>query len=172
MLVYGADLFLKGSLALAASAGIPDLVTGLTIVAVGTSLPEIATSIVAAYRGKHDIAVGNLVGSNILNIGGVLGLTALLGKVPVPHQALRLDMPVMVASAVVCAPIFLNRFLVTRLEGAIMIVSYVVYATYLVLSGLRHPAALTVQTALISFVFPLLIVALTVLTMKGLKKLT
>jgi cation:H+ antiporter len=101
----------EGAVAFARALGVSELIIGLTVVAVGTSLPEIATSILASLRGERDIAVGNVVGSNILNLLAVLGLTALITPQPitVPASALAFDIPVMVAAAVACLPIFSSR---------------------------------------------------------------
>ncbi|MFH5803108.1 calcium/sodium antiporter [Alienimonas sp. DA493] len=128
-LALGSRLFVDAATELARGFGVSELVIGLTVVAAGTSLPEAATSILAAVRGERDIAVGNVVGSNIFNLLGVLGLSALLsgGGVTVSPAALRFDLPVMVAVAVVCLPIFWTGQVVARWEGALLLAYYAAY---------------------------------------------
>ena len=108
LLTLGSKLLVFGAIKIATDLGVSQLVIGLTIVALGTSLPEVVTSIVASVRGQRDIAVGNVVGSNLFNILCVLGLTSAVspGGVAVSEQAIAFDIPVMVAVAVICLPIF------------------------------------------------------------------
>ena len=121
LLVVGARWFVDGAIQLARSFGISELIIGLTIVAAGTSMPEVATSIVAAIRGERDIAVGNVVGSNIFNILAVLGLTALVAPdgVAVNQGMLDIDIPFMIAVAVACLPIFITGNRIARWEGIV-----------------------------------------------------
>ena len=113
-----------------------ELLIGLTIVAMGTSLPEVAASVLASWRGERDIAVGNVIGSNLFNILCVLGLSAAVSAqgVAVPVSALRFDIPVMIAVAVVCLPIFFTGQQIARWEGGLFLGYYVAYTLYLVLS--------------------------------------
>lgn len=129
MLVLGAHWLVAGASAMARALGASELVIGLTVVAVGTSLPEIATSIVATMRGEREIAVGNVVGSNIFNILGVLGLSSLAapGGLPVSPQVLTHDLPVMLGVAVVCLPVFLSGYVLGRGEGAMLLGAYLAY---------------------------------------------
>jgi len=133
LLVVGADWFVDGATKFAELLGVSDLVIGLTLVAAGTSMPELATSVVASLRGERDIAVGNVVGSNMFNILAVLGLTGLVAGdgVPVAGSALRVDIPVMIAVAVICLPSFFTGRIITRLEGLTFIALYVAYVLYL-----------------------------------------
>lgn len=133
-LVLSADWLVDGAVQLAQALGVSELVIGLTIVALGTSLPELATSMVAAVKGERDIAVGNVVGSNIFNILSVLGITALVAPsgLTVDAQALRLDIPVMVAVALLCVPLFALGLTITRLRGALLLVLLVSYLSVLV----------------------------------------
>ena len=118
LLIVGARWLVDGAVAVATAVGLSPLVIGLTVVALGTSLPEIATSVIAAIRGQKDLAVGNVVGSNLFNLLGVLGLTAVIaGDVPVAPGALTFDMPVMLAVAIACLPIFFTGYRIGRLEG-------------------------------------------------------
>jgi cation:H+ antiporter len=134
MLVVGAQLLVNSATSIAKSLGVSDLVIGLTVVAVGTSLPELATSVLAAFRGQRDIAVGNVVGSNIFNLLSVLGLSALAapGGMRVADEAIRLDMPVMLAATVVLIPICWNGFMIKRWEGVLLAAFYFAYVAYLV----------------------------------------
>ena len=136
LLVVGSDLFVRGAIRIARSLGVSELVTGLTIVAAGTSLPELSTSIVAAIRGERDIAVANVVGSNIFNILGVLGVAALVapGGVGAAREALEFDAIFMIVVAVACLPVFFTGGRISRAEGAVFIGLYVAY-TILLIAG-------------------------------------
>jgi cation:H+ antiporter len=130
-LTFGADLLVDGAVRLAQFFGVSELVIGLTIVAIGTSLPELATSVVAAIRKERDIAVGNVVGSNIFNLMAVLGLTGLIspGGVPIPASALAFDIPVMAAVALITFPVFYTGgHMIYRWEGGLFVGLYALYA--------------------------------------------
>ena len=133
----GSHWFVDGAVQLARWMGVSNLVIGLTVVAVGASLPELITTVVASLRGDRDIAVGNVVGSIIFNILGVLGLTAMLAPngLPIPPVAIAFDIPVMVAVALVCLPIFFTGGEIARWEGALLLIYYLIYAIYLVLAA-------------------------------------
>jgi cation:H+ antiporter len=164
LLVVGARLFVDGSVALARLLGVSDLVIGLTIVAAGTSLPEVATSVVATLRGERDIAIGNVVGSNIYNLLAVLGVSALAtpGGLRVAPALLSFDLPVMVAVAVACLPIFLTGFSIARLEAATFLGFYVAYAAYLVLAAQDHDALGAFSAVMLEFVVPLTVLGVAV----------
>lgn len=157
MLVLGCNWLVKGAVTIAQYFGISQLVIGLTIVAVGTSLPEMATSVVAAIHGERDIAVGNVVGSNIFNILGVLGLSAILtpGGIGVSVIALRLDIPIMIAVAVVCLPIFFTGNVISRWEGGLFLAYYLVYTLYQILSTTSNAMLPTFTRAMLWVVIPL-----------------
>jgi cation:H+ antiporter len=142
LLVLGADWFVDGATRIARSFGISELVIGLTIVAGGTSMPEVATSILAAVRGERDIAVGNVVGSNIFNILGCLGISAVLApaSLTVAESMVAFDIPAMMAVAIACLPIFFTGNTISRWEGGVFLGYYVAYTTYLVLSARQHDA--------------------------------
>ena len=142
MLVYGARLLVEAATDLALALGLSELVIGLTVVAAGTSLPEIATSILSVLRGQRDLAVGNLVGSNLFNLLLVLGTTAAIAPagVPVPGSALNFDLPVMTAVAVACLPIFFIGHRISRWEGAVFVAFYIAYTTWLLLAASHHSA--------------------------------
>lgn len=135
ILVVGARLLVNASVDFARALGVSELVIGLTIVAAGTSLPEVAASIVAALRGERDIAVGNVVGSCILNLTLVLGLTGLVvpGGIPVPIMALHFDIPVMLAASVACLPLFFTGFAISRGEGLLFLFYYLVYIAFTIM---------------------------------------
>jgi cation:H+ antiporter len=139
MLVGGAQLLVQAAVNIAQQLGVSELVIGLTIIAAGTSLPELATSLLASLRGERAIAVGNIVGSNIFNLFGVLGFTALVSPegLAVAKAAMAVDIPIMVAAAVACFPIFFTR-LVSRHEGATFTLLYVAYTAYLILDARSH----------------------------------
>lgn len=131
-LVGGAQLLLAGATQLAAALGVSDLIIGLTVVAAGTSLPELATSVVATRRGERDIAVGNIVGSNLFNLLAVLGASALAaGGIPVPQAAISTDLPVSLAVTLVALPALALGLSVARWEGALLLGGYVAYLAYL-----------------------------------------
>jgi cation:H+ antiporter len=157
LLVIGARWLVEGAIAFARALGVSELVIGLTVVAVGTSLPEVAASVVAAWRGERDIAVGNAVGSNLFNIAAVLGLTSLLarGGVPIAEAAVAFDIPVMVAVAVACLPVFFVGQAVLRWEGALLLAYYGAYTLYLVLAAQRHDALPLFSRTMALFVLPL-----------------
>ena len=129
LLVVGSRFLVDGATSLARTMGFSELLIGLTLVAAGTSLPELATSVVAAVRNERDIAVGNVVGSNVFNLLGVLGLSAIVARTPlqVPTASLHLDFPVMIASAALCVVFFYTGRRLSRREGFFFLVAYVVY---------------------------------------------
>ena len=172
MLVLGARWLVDGAVAMARSFGVSELVIGLTIVAAGTSLPEVATSVLASIRGQREIAVGNVVGSNVFNALCVLGLAGLVAPagVAVAPQALAFDTPVMIAVSVACLPVFFTGHGISRREGALFLFSYVAYATFLVLKATASPALPTFQNAMVFFALPLTVLMLAVLTAQALRR--
>jgi cation:H+ antiporter len=149
VLVVGSQLLVNSATDIAESLGVSDLVIGLTVVAIGTSLPELATSMLAAFRGQRDIAVGNVVGSCLFNLMCVLGLTGIVSPngVNVGDASLRLDFPVMIAASIVLVPIFWNGFEIKRWEGFVLAAFYAVYVAYLVLDEGGNDAADVVAPA-------------------------
>jgi cation:H+ antiporter len=166
LLVLGSKWFVDGASEVARLAGLTELVIGLTVVAAGTSLPEVATSVVAAIKGERDIAVGNVIGSNLFNILGVLGVSGLLsvlngsGGLAVSETALRFDIPVMIAAAVGCLPIFLTGRTISRIEGAILLFYDFVYTAWLIFSAYGHPGLLTLKYAVLVFALPITAIVL------------
>jgi cation:H+ antiporter len=149
LLVVGARWLVDAAVAIATAMGVGERVVGLTLVAAGTSLPELATSVVAAVRGQRDIAVGNVVGSNLFNLTAVLGAAAVgsSGGIAVAGEALRVDLPVMVLTAAVCVPVFFTGFEISRREGAAFVVAFVAYLTWLI-AGALHREVPTVMTVM------------------------
>lgn len=139
LLVLGSNWLVDGAVMVARKLGISELVIGLTIVAAGTSLPELATSVVASLRGERDIAVGNVVGSCLFNLLAVTGLAGMLSPsgIAVSPQSLHVDLPVMLLSAVVCLPIFFTGKNISRGEGALLFSGYLAYMAWIVLSAIR-----------------------------------
>lgn len=164
MLVLGANWLVDASVRLARTFGVNELVIGLTIVAAGTSLPEVATSVVAGLRGERDIAVGNVVGSNLFNILAVLGLAALAAPegVNVSPAALRFDLPVMIAVAVACLPIFFTGYTIARWEGLLFLGYYVLYTLFLVGASAGYPVLEDISRNTLLLVVPLTLVTVAV----------
>lgn len=171
-LVLGSRWLVDGAVAIAENLGVSQLVIALTIVAAGTSLPEVATSVVAGLRDERDIAVGNVVGSNIFNIIAVLGIASLLAPhgITVAPAALRFDVPVMLAVAVACLPIFFNDQRITRWEGLVFVGYYVAYTAYLVLEAGHHDVLPAFSRVMSFFVIPLTLVTLTVVTARAIRR--
>lgn len=164
LLGLGANWLIDGAIAIATLLGVSRLIIGLTIVAVGTSLPEVATSVIASIRGERDIAVGNIIGSNIFNILTVLGLSGVVSStgVTISASALSFDIPVMIAVAVACLPIFFTGHLIARWEGLLFLGYYVVYIFYLFLNATQHQSLAFFNTIMLTFVIPLTIITLLV----------
>lgn len=165
LLVMGSNWLVDAAVALAKQLGMSELIVSLTIVAAGTSLPEVATSVLAALRGQRDIAVGNVVGSNIFNILAVLGISASIAPdgLAVAPAVLAFDLPVMVALTVACLPIFFTGNLIARWEGALFLAYYIAYTAYLILAASRHEALAGFSAALAFFALPLTAVTLVIL---------
>ncbi|UFQ98399.1 calcium/sodium antiporter [Pseudomonas wenzhouensis] len=172
LLVTGSNFLVEGAVTLARALGISELVIGLTVVAVGTSLPELATSILAAIKGERDIAVGNIVGSNIFNLLCVLGLASLVSPaaISVSPNALAFDFPVMIAVAVACLPIFFAGYRINRWEGLLFLAYYVAYTLYLILSSTGRPFADVMGEAMLGYVLPLTAVTLVVIAARAWRK--
>jgi cation:H+ antiporter len=171
MLVVGSRWLVDGAVSVARALGVSELVIGLTIVAAGTSLPEVATSVIAAFRGERDIAVGNVVGSNLFNILSVLGLSAVAAPdgIAVAPSAIAFDLPVMLAVAVACLPIFFTGFRVARWEGAVFLGYYGAYMVYLLLDAVEHDALPVFSAVMLAFVVPLTVVTLALVTIRALR---
>lgn len=156
LLVGGSHFLVEAAVDVARALGVSELVIGLTIVAAGTSLPELATSVLASIRGERDIAIGNIIGSNLFNILAVLGMAGLMRRdgLPVSPQVLALDLPVMVAVAIACMPLFLDLN-IGRGKGLFFLAAYAVYAVYLVLTATGSSALPGFREAMLAYVLPL-----------------
>lgn len=126
-LMFGARFLVDGSVNIARGFGISEAFIGLTIVAVGTSLPELATSVIAAFRKQSEIAIGNIVGSNIFNVLGILGVTALIKPIPVADRFLTFDLPVMICASLVLTALLLTQRVIGRGVGVVLLLGYVGY---------------------------------------------
>lgn len=168
-LVVGSRWLVNSAVEIATWLGVSELVIGLTIVAIGTSLPEVATSVVASLRGERDIAVGNVVGSNLFNLLAVLGLVGLVSPegVPVASHLLNFDLVIMVGVAIACLPIFFTGHLIARWEGALFLGYYVAYMAYVLLAAQGDGRVAIMQDALIYFALPLTVVTLLILTWRA-----
>jgi cation:H+ antiporter len=169
LLVLGSQWLVDAAVTFARALGVSDLVIGLTIVAAGTSMPEVATSLMAAIKGERDIAVGNVVGSNIFNVLGCVGLAGLASGgagLPVALAALHFDLWVMLAVALACLPVFISGRRIARWEGALFLGYYVAYVTYLVLAAQQHAALPMFSGAMLSFIVPLTVVTLLVVMLR------
>ncbi|MFO7584762.1 MAG: hypothetical protein R6W69_08535 [Anaerolineales bacterium] len=172
-LIFGAESLVRGASRLAASFGISPLVIGLTVVAFGTSSPELAVSVQSAYAGSADVSVGNVVGSNIFNIMGVLGLSALVAPdgINVSSSALAFDIPVMIAVALATLPIFFTGYLIARWEGGLFLLYYVAYMAYIVLGATGSLGERDLLTdAMLWFVIPVTVITLTVTVYRQFKR--
>lgn len=159
MLVYAGHLLLGAAVSVATDLGLSERIIGLTVVAVSTSLPELATSLIAALRGQRDIAVGNVIGSNLFNLLGVLGVTALIAPTPlsVSPNALDFDLPVMLGVAALCLPVFYSGYRVTRAEGLVFLGLYLVYGLHVVSFTTGMPLAGKLERLMLFFVLPALV---------------
>ena len=158
LLVWGGHLILGAAVELATDYGFSDRIIGLTIVAVSTSLPELATSLIAAIRGEREIAVGNVIGSNLFNLLGVLGLTAVIAPTPlsVSPNALGFDLPVMLGVAVLCLPLFYSGYRITRAEGLVLLGLFAAYGLHVITFTTGMPLAGRLEHLMLFYVLPVL----------------
>ena len=172
LLVLGARWLVESAVLLARTMGVSDVVIGLTIVAAGTSLPEVFTSLVATIRGARDIAIGNVVGSNIFNalmIGGIASLVT-PGGLTVAPSLINFDMEVMLAVAVACLPIFFTGCSIARWEGWLFLGCYAAYAAYLVMDATGHDALPAFSNTMLLFVLPLTALTVAVVALRALRR--
>lgn len=172
MLLLGSRWLVESATTIAKSLGVSDLIIGLTIVAAGTSMPEVATSVVASMRGERDIAVGNAIGSCIFNILAVLGVSALVSPrgIPVSEEAIQFNIPIMIASAIACLPIFFTGHRIVRWEGSILFAYYIFYTVYLILSASRTHLLPLFDHAILWFVLPLTLLTIVVSVVNAIRK--
>jgi len=157
LLVIGANLLVTSATSLARLLGVSELLIGLTIVSIGTSLPEIATSLVAALRGLRDMAVGNIIGSCLFNILAVAGFASVVSPsgLDVVPALLRFDLPIMLAAALACLPIFVTGHLIARWEGLMFLLYYIIYLSYLIVTTHYSEPVQTMYSVMLFFVVPL-----------------
>jgi len=168
MLVFGADLLVTSAVAIARWLGVSELLIGLTVISIGTSLPEIATTVIAALRGMRDMAVGSVIGSCLFNILAVTGAAAMFGQngLEVDSALIYFDMPVMLAATIACLPIFATGHLIARWEGLVFFLFYIAYTTYLIMASHSQESIELMRTAMLSFVIPLTFITLALLWLR------
>ena len=157
LLVWGSSWLVSGAVEIATTLGLSETVVGLTIVAIGTSLPELTTSVIAAIRGSVEMAVGNAVGSCIFNLGAVMGLTAAISPegVPVTDGASTFDIPVMVVVTMTLLPIAYTGRRVAKREAWLLVGYYLAYTAYLLLDSTGHDALPHFSSVMLAFVIPI-----------------
>jgi cation:H+ antiporter len=155
--VLGSHLLVAASVVIALDLGLSERVIGLTVIAVSTSLPALTTSLIAALRGEREIAVGNVIGSNLFNLLGVLGVTALIAPEPlsVSPNALDFDLPVMLGVAALCLPLFYSGYRITRAEGLMLLTLYLAYGLHIVSFTTGMPLADKLERLMVQFILPL-----------------
>jgi cation:H+ antiporter len=160
LLVLGARWLVQSAIEIASAFGVSEAVIGLTIVAAGTSLPEVMTSVIATIKGQRDIAIGNVVGSNIFNILCVLGLSGLVSPIPLiaGEQMINLDFPMMLATAILCLPLFFVGSKLIRFEGFLFLTIYVAYVWYMVAITISADYAPLLKNGIIFGLIPLVVV--------------
>jgi cation:H+ antiporter len=136
VIIVGAELLVEGAVEGARSLGVSDAVVGLTVVAIGTSAPELVTTIVSTLRGDRAIAIGNLLGSSVYNIALVLGVTILAAPsgIPIPDEVVGGDLLLLAAAAIACIPAFVAGQRISRIEGGLFVASYVGYLVWLIVA--------------------------------------
>ena len=162
VLIMGGELLVRGASQLALAMKISPLVVGLTVVAFGTSAPELAVSLQAAFANQADIAVGNVVGSNTFNILGGLGITGLIAPagIVVPPSVMNFDLWVMLAVCFACIPVFITGREIARWEGSVFLGYYIAYVAYLILASKAHDAIDAYSSVMMSFVIPITLITL------------
>lgn len=172
LLISGARWMIDSAIIFAELAGVSELVIGLTVVAIGTSLPEVVVVLVAALKKERDIAVGSIIGSNILNLLLVLGVSGLFieGAIPVQSVLLQFDLLVLIAASVLCIPIFYTGFRIERWEGGILLFFYLSYLFFLYLSNTGHSWLEDFTNLMIYFVLPIIGLILFIVTLLEWKK--
>jgi len=168
LLVLGSSWLVDAAVAFARALGVSDLVIGLTIIAAGTSMPEVATSIMAAIRGERDIAVGNVIGSNTFNILGCLGMSGVVSPtgLGIAPAVLNFDIWVMIAVAIACLPVLLLGRQIGRKRGLMFLAYYAAYVVYLILGAQQHDALDEFSNVMVSFVLPITVVTLVAMVVR------
>lgn len=172
LLVVGAEWLVGGAVDIASSLGVSELVVSLTIISAGTGLPEVATSVVASIRGQREIAVGNVVGSNLFNLLAVLGVTGIVAPegIQVAEGLLTFDMPVMAVVAVASLSVFFTGYEIARWEGWVFLGYYVAYVTYLLLRATEHDLLPAFSSVMLLFVVPITVLTLALVTVRAIQR--
>jgi len=172
LLVMGANWLVDSAVQIAQNFGVSELIIGLTIISVGTSLPEVATSIMAGLKGERDIAVGNVVGSNIFNILGIVGITGIIipQSIGMSPAILGFDLPVMTAVAIACLPIFFTGHIIVRWEGMVFLGYYLAYLLYLILDARGHDLLPIFNNVMLGFVLPITFLTLIIVAYREFKQ--
>jgi len=134
-LVLGAHFLVDGATTIARTAGISEAVIGLTVVAIGTSLPELITSLMAARNNHGDVAIGNIIGSNLFNILAIMGVTSLIAPVTIPDEFFRVDFPILLITSLMLIPLATGKIKINRLTGLAFSTMYIIYLLYLALQS-------------------------------------
>lgn len=168
LLIVGSTWLVDAAVALARAFGVSELDIGLTVIAAGTSMPELATSTLAAIRGQRDIAIGNVVGSNTFNVLGCLGLSGLIGEdgLTIAPAVMNFDVWVMAAVALACLPMFIAGRRIGRAKAALFVGYYFAYVTYLILDAHGHDLLPQFSAIMIGFVLPITIITLTAMLLR------
>jgi len=168
LLVLGSRWLVNSAVAIAEALNISELIIGLTVIAAGTSLPEVVTSVVASLRGERDIAVGNVVGSSLFNLMFVLGFAGILspGGIEVTPAVLRFDLPILIVVSFACLPIFFTKSAISRWEGFLLVAYYLAYTLYLILAASHHDALPRFSAVMMYFAIPLTLITLMVLAVR------
>lgn len=171
-LVLGSRWLVSSAVIFAEMAGISELIIGLTVVSIGTSLPEVVTAVVAALKRERDIAVGSIVGSNILNILVVLGIAGLFSSVPITVQPalLRFDLLILIAASIACLPIFFTGHKISRWEGALFLTMFICYIGFLFLASVQHEAVGLFSGAMLLFVLPITAITISIISYREWKR--
>lgn len=169
LLSVAGHLLLEASVEVATDLGLSERIIGLTVVAVCTSLPELAAALIAALRGEREIAVGTVIGSNLFNLLAVLGLTAVVAPAPlsISPNALAFDLPVMLGVAALCLPVFYSGYRITRAEGVVFLCLYLAYGLHVVTFTTGLPLAGRLERLMLFYVLPVLGFALLYTTLRA-----
>jgi cation:H+ antiporter len=174
LLGLGSDLLIGGAVAIAQALGVAEVIIGMTVVTIGTTSPELSACLVAAWKGERDIAVGNIVGSNLFNILVVLGVGALVAPqgIEVGPRMLSFGIPVMNMALFACLPVFFAGQAIRRWEGMMFLSFFAIYLANLVLEEIQDERVLTLQNAVVWFIAPLAIVTVAVSVWREFRKPT
>lgn len=172
MLTFGSDLLVHGAVAIAQALGVSETIIGMTVVTIGTTAPELSACLAAAWQGEKDIAVGNIVGSNIFNVLAVLGMGGIVAPhgIAVDANMAAFAIPVMVAVCFSCLPIFFAGQAIRRWEGILFLAYFALYLAYLIMEEIHDARIMTLQHAVLWFIAPLTVLTLTVSAWRELKK--